>query len=49
MEVPQGDTYYFTFTTRAFATGIPTTLAGSPVISVKEEVNDTVITSGVTL
>ncbi|MCZ6898274.1 MAG: hypothetical protein O7D95_06180 [Betaproteobacteria bacterium] len=49
MEVPQGDTYIFTFTTRAFATGIPTTLAGTPVLSVKEEANDTIITSGVTI
>ncbi|MHC4705131.1 MAG: hypothetical protein ACYTFQ_31665 [Planctomycetota bacterium] len=49
MEVPLGDTYYFCFTTRQFSDGVPTTLSGTPVISVKEEANDTVITSGVTL
>lgn len=49
MEVPLGDTYYFKFTTRAFATGIPTTLGGTPVLSVYEENNLTQITAGVTL
>ena len=49
MEVPLGDTYYFTFTTRSFSTGAPTTLAGTPVLSVKEEANDTVITTGVSV
>jgi hypothetical protein len=49
MEVPLGDTYYFSFTTRAFSTGIPTTLSGTPALSVKEEANDTIITSGVTV
>jgi hypothetical protein len=43
------DTIYMRFTTRAFATGIPTTLAGSPVVSVYEEDNLTQITSGVGL
>jgi hypothetical protein len=49
MQVPQGDTYYFKFTTRAFATGVPTTLAGTPVLSVYEENNLTQITSGVSI
>lgn len=49
MQVPIGDTYYFKFTTRAFASGVPTTLAGTPVISVYEEGNLTQITAGITL
>lgn len=49
MLVPLGDTYYFCFTTRQFSTGAPFTLAGTPALSVKEEGNDTVITSGVSL
>jgi hypothetical protein len=43
------DTIYIKFTTRAFATGIPTVLAGSPVLSVYEENNLTQITSGVSV
>lgn len=43
------DTFRYDFTTRAFATGIPTTLAGTPVLSVHEEANDTFITSGVSI
>lgn len=43
------DTIYTTFTTRAFATGIPTTLGGTPVISAYENDNLTQITAGVTL
>lgn len=43
------DTFYMDFTTRAFATGIPTTLAGSPVLSVLEENNATPITAGVSV
>ncbi len=43
------DTFLFNFSTRAFATGIPTTLAGTPVLSVKETGNDTVITAGVSV
>lgn len=43
------DTFRFNFSTRAFATGIPTTLAGTPVLSVHEEGNDTFITSGVSI
>lgn len=49
MHVPLGDTYYFKFTTRAFSTGAPTTLSGTPVISVYEENNLTQITAGITL
>ena len=49
MNVPQGDTYYFLFTTRAFATGIPTVLAGTPVLTVYEEANLTQITAGVSI
>lgn len=43
------DTWAFGFTTRSFTTGIPTTLAGTPVLSVKEEGNDTFITGGVSV
>lgn len=44
-----GDTLYFNFTTRAFATGIPTVLAGTPVISIYEDNSVTQITAGITL
>jgi len=43
------DTIYPRFTTRAFATGIPTTLGGTPVLSVYEENNTTQITAGVSV
>ncbi len=43
------DTAYFDFTTRAFATGVPTVLAGSPVLKVLEENNATPITAGVSV
>jgi hypothetical protein len=43
------DTIYPKFTTRAFATGIPTTLAGTPVLSIYEENNLTQITAGVSV
>lgn len=49
MEVPLGDTFYFKFSTRSFSTGAPTTLAGTPAISVYEENNLVQITTGVTL
>jgi len=49
MQVPLGDTYYFKFTTRAFATGVPTALAGTPVLSAYEENNVTQITAGVSV
>ena len=35
------ETIFLDFTTRAFATGIPTVLAGTPVLSVLEENNAT--------
>lgn len=44
-----GTTVYLQFTTRAFATGVPTVLAGTPAISVLEENNATPITAGITL
>ena len=43
------DTIYPRFTTRAFATGIPTTLSGTPVLSIYEENNLTQITAGVSV
>lgn len=43
------DTFKFDFTTRAFGTGIPTSLLGSPVLSVHEEGNDAFITAGVSV
>jgi len=48
-DYPLGTTIYVQFTTRAFATGVPAQLAGSPVISVLEENNATPITAGITL
>jgi hypothetical protein len=42
-------TVYIWFTTRAFSTGVPTVLAGSPVLSVVEQANATPITSGVSV
>ena len=44
-----GETFYFQFTTRAFATGTPTVLAGSPVVSAYEDAGLTQITAGITL
>jgi len=44
-----GSTQYFKFTSRSFSTGAPTTLSGTPVISVYEENNLTQITAGITL
>ena len=43
-----GDTVYVMFTTKT-AAGVPTTLLGSPVISVYEDSSDSQITSGVSL
>ena len=43
------ETIYFNFTTRSFTTGVPTTLAGSPVLSVLESNNATPITAGVSI
>ena len=44
-----GDTLHIAFSTRAFATGIPTVLAGTPVVSAYEDVGLTQITAGITL
>lgn len=44
-----GDTLYYKFTTRAFATGVPTVLAGTPVVSIYEDDSTTQITAGITL
>lgn len=49
MDYLVGDTLYFMFTTRAFATGIPTVLAGTPVVSAYEDDSATQITAGITL
>ena len=43
------DTIFPKFTTRAFASGIPTVLAGTPVISAYEDGSLTQITAGITL
>lgn len=43
------ETIYIDFSTRAFGTGIPTTLIGTPALSVKEENNATPITAGVSI
>ena len=48
-DITLGETVYFNFTTRAFATGIPTVLAGSQALSVLEENNATPITAGVSV
>ena len=43
------DTFRHQFTTRQFSDGVPTVLAGSPVLSVIEENNATPITAGVSV
>lgn len=43
------DTVYKRFTTRAFATGIPGTLGGTPVVAAYEDDSTTQITAGITL
>src|SRR3990167_7621137 len=48
-DITLGETFYSFFTTRAFATGVPTTLAGTPALSVREENNATPITAGVSV
>ena len=48
-DITLGDTFYHFFTTRAFATGVPTTLGGTPALSVLEENNATPITAGVSV
>ncbi|MGI9297088.1 MAG: beta strand repeat-containing protein [Gammaproteobacteria bacterium] len=52
MSIPDfalGQTVDFKFTTRAFATGIPTTLAGTPVVDIYEDNSVTQITASETL
>lgn len=44
-----GETFFMFFTTRAFATGIPTVLAGTPIVSAYEDNSITQITAGITL
>ena len=44
-----GTTIRIFFTTRSFSTGVPTQLAGTPVLKVIEEDNATPITSGVSV
>ena len=39
------DTLFLPFTTRAFATGVPTTLAGTPLVDIYEDVTSTPINS----
>lgn len=48
-DIRLGDTIDIKFSTRAFATGAPTTLAGSPVISAYVGNGTTEITAGITL
>ena len=48
-DITLADTIYILFTTRAFATGIPTALAGTPVVSAYENDSLTQITAGITL
>ena len=48
-DITLGETFYPFFTTRAFATGVPGTLSGTPVLSVLEENNITPITAGVSV
>jgi len=49
IDFPLGETIDFKFSTRAFATGVPTTLAGSPVIDIYEDNDTTEITGAETL
>ncbi len=48
-DITLNDTFTQHFTTRQFSDGVPTLLAGSPVIKVHEEGNDAAITVGITL
>lgn len=48
-DITLADTVYLTFTTRAFATGAPTVLAGTPAVSAYENNSGTQITAGITL
>ena len=49
VDYPLEETIHFLFTTRSFATGAPTQLAGSPVLSVYEDASTTQITAGVSV
>ncbi len=49
MDYTLEDTIYLMFTTRAFSTGIPGTLGGTPVVSAYENDSVTQITAGITL
>lgn len=49
MDKTLGSTFYLMFTTRAFTTGVPTVLAGSPVLSIYEDNSAVQITAGVAL
>ena len=44
-----GDTLHFLFTTRQFSDGVPTVLAGSPVLGAFEDAVAAPITAGVTV
>lgn len=46
MDYTLGDTLYWAFTTRAFATGVPTALAGSPTLEIYENDSVTPIVEG---
>jgi len=48
-DITLGDTIYIGFTTRQFSDGVPTVLAGTPVLSTLEENNATPITAGVSV
>ena len=49
MDYTVEDTIHLAFTTRAFATGVPTVLAGTPVVSAYEAASAVQITAGITL
>lgn len=49
MDFALGETFDYKFTTRAFATGIPTTLAGTPAVEIYEDNSTTQITAAETL
>jgi hypothetical protein len=48
-DITLGDTFDMKFTTRAFATGIPTTMTGTPTIEAYSGNSITQITAGITL
>jgi len=49
MDYTVGNTIYLMFTTRQFSDGVPTVLAGGPVVSAYENDSVTQITAGITL